>query len=765
MAAPRFLAVVGVAVVTAAGIGLTVSAQPQPPLTREHLLLTVDRMMAERWYGGDERPKLGATKDQEILQRALASTNVEIRRLGVRSLGRFENPRDVPTIAAFLQDRDVGTRCEAINAIVSALHNSEGPDVVPAMRALLMPYQPAGKAPFVPQTCRIDPREAIARLHYDSQTAAEVLRLLTSSPNPSVNPNPAGPGGFRPTVSFDRSEATLILRLILIMLQRDRTLPIDSDLRYWIRLRANPPMNAPGAVVPRGAPPDPNNGRPDLDALEILGLLQETDAAVFSHAALWHCPGLYCGWEIRVAGVKGLNPLDPAAAQALDAARRDDAPEVRVVALRRYASVIGRTGTCEPIATALSDETESMLVRIEAADLLDPRCQERGEVARHLAEIAAELRDPIKADEWRLPSHALETLAKFDPASATLIVDAAAIKHRVWLVRAAAARAAAVIKDEGALLKLVRDADTNVRNEALNGLVMLRYPAVTDLAVESLESADDQLVITGARILKGAKNRDAAIPACLKTLQRLTSEGRDTSRLAKLAVLERLKEWAPQDATGASSITSIVGDLAALRDFDPFVVSRLVEVIELATGRLQPIIPSHRSFQQPTEDELKSENLPDCAKLVLEGGGTLVIGFKMAEAPLTIARFARLVGDGYFNDQPFIYRRRTFETMDAGSIRGNDVSGDARFLRDEIGMERHVIGAVGLATHGRDTGDMRFFVDLWQQPAADYQFTVFGTLSYKAEGPQLLPTASVNGILEGGTINGVFLGYHNNPCR
>jgi cyclophilin family peptidyl-prolyl cis-trans isomerase len=137
----------------------------------------------------------------------------------------------------------------------------------------------------------------------------------------------------------------------------------------------------------------------------------------------------------------------------------------------------------------------------------------------------------------------------------------------------------------------------------------------------------------------------------------------------------------------------------------------------------------------------------------------------MAEAPLTIARFARLVGDGYFNDQPFIYRRRTFETMDAGSIRGNDVSGDARFLRDEIGMERHVIGAVGLATHGRDTGDMRFFVDLWQQPAADYQFTVFGTLSYKAEGPQLLPTASVNGILEGGTINGVFLGYHNNPCR
>jgi cyclophilin family peptidyl-prolyl cis-trans isomerase/HEAT repeat protein len=764
MAAPRLLAVVGVAVVTAAGLGLAVSAQPQPPLTREHLLLTVDRIMGERWYGGDRSPKLGATKDQEILQRALASTNVEIRRLGVRSLGRFENPRDVPTIAAFLQDPDVGTRCEAINALVSALHNSEGAEVMPAMRALLMPYQPVGKGPPVHPSCGMDPREAIARLHYDSQTAADVLRLLTSSPDPSVNPNPAAPGGFRPTVSFDRPEATLILRLILIMLQRDRTLPIDSDLRYWIRLRANPPMNTQGPKVAIGKPPDPGIG-PDIDALEILGLLQETDATVFAHAALWHCPGLYCGWKIRVAGVKGLNPLDPAAAQALDTARRDDAPEVRVVALRRYASVIGRTGTCEPIATALSDETESMLVRIEAADLLDPRCQEREEVARHLAEIAAELRDPTKADEWRLPSHALETLAKFDPASATRIVDAAAIKHRVWFVRAAAARAAAVIKDEGALLKLVRDADTNVRNEALNGLVMLRYPAVTDLAIESLESADDQLVITGARILKGTKNRDAAIPACLKTLQRLTSEGRDTSRLAKLAVLERLKEWAPQDATGASSITSIVGDLAALRDFDPFVVLRIVDVIELATGQPQPIIPSHRPLQQPAEDDLKSDSLPVCAKLVLEGGGTVAIEFKKAEAPLTIARFAKLVGDGYFNSQPFIYRRRTLETMDAGSTRGNDVSGDARFLRDEIGMERHVIGAVGLAAHGRDTGDMRFFVDLWQQPAADYQFTVFGTLSYKAGGPQLVPAASVNGILEGGTINGVILGYRANSCQ
>jgi peptidyl-prolyl cis-trans isomerase B (cyclophilin B) len=304
-----------------------------------------------------------------------------------------------------------------------------------------------------------------------------------------------------------------------------------------------------------------------------------------------------------------------------------------------------------------------------------------------------------------------------------------------------------------------------VRNEALNGLVALRSATVTDLALESLESADDQLVMTAAKILKGTENRDAAIPACLKALQRLTIEGRDTSRLARLSLLERLKEWAPQDATGASLIASIVGDLAdLLHDFDPFIATRTADVIELATGQRPAIHPLHRPIQQPTEDEIKSENLPDCAKLVLESSGAVVIDFKMFEAPLTIARFAKLAGDGYFNGQPFIYRRRAFETLDAGSIRGNDVSGDARFLRDEIGMERHVSGAVGLSTHGRDTGDMRFFVDLWQQPAADYQFTVFGTISYRPEAPQFLDTASVNGILEGGTISNVLLGYRANPC-
>jgi cyclophilin family peptidyl-prolyl cis-trans isomerase len=101
-----------------------------------------------------------------------------------------------------------------------------------------------------------------------------------------------------------------------------------------------------------------------------------------------------------------------------------------------------------------------------------------------------------------------------------------------------------------------------------------------------------------------------------------------------------------------------------------------------------------------------------------------------------------------------------------GSPHANDFSGDARFLRDEIGTLRHIRGAIGLSTHGRDIGDMRFFLDLMAQPGFDYDYTVFGeVLGYSPAGSQFSRAASVNGIIEGGTIGSVLLSYPPTVCR
>jgi cyclophilin family peptidyl-prolyl cis-trans isomerase len=512
------------------------------------------------------------------------------------------------------------------------------------------------------------------------------------------------------------------------------------------------------------------DGEPDVNALEALGLLQNTDPAIFGFAAVYHCPKAAppeCGWEIRYAGVKGLNPLDPSVAQVLDTARRDFTPEVRMMALRRYASVIGRTKTCEPVAGAAWDDSESTVVRIEAIDLLDARCDEHAEVGRRLAIVAAGLGDDQNTEAWQLPAHALEALAKFDAAETTRIVDQIAIKHAVLFVRAAAARAATVAKDEPALVKLARDADPNVRTEALNGLVVLRSQAVAGIALDDLENADDQVVIAAAKALQGRKDWDTAAPAVVKALERLTTEGRDTSRTARLALLICIEAWARPDASGVSPMAATVDSLGGLLyDFDPFIAAKAAEIITSVKGIVVRAYPVHRVVDQPTEPELKIDAQPICAKIVLSSSATVMIVLKLEEAPLTVVRFARLVGDRYFAGQPFIYRRRSLEMADIGSPHANDFSGDARFLRDEIGAVRHTRGAVGLSAHGRDTGDMRFFFDLMPQPGFDYNYTVFGeVLGYSPAGPQFSSASSINGIIEGGTIDNILLIYPPSLCR
>jgi cyclophilin family peptidyl-prolyl cis-trans isomerase/HEAT repeat protein len=743
------------------------SARTPSLITREGLLLAVDRLMAERWFPDDGRPKPALAKDQEMLQQALVSTTASLRALAVRSVGRFESPLDVPTISVLLQDADSSVRCEAANAMVMALHNSEGAEVIAGMRALMTPYVPPppgstprqspaptggglafipGRGPALPvaMECTGGPAEALARLHYDRKTASDVLKVLV----PSTHLNPAqaeaASSGFGRPVPLNTA-------LLLLMLRRNPGLPVDADIRFVLGLKAHPSGDI----------------RPDVNALEALALLQNGDQSIFRSAALWRCqptpPGdPYCGWQVRYAGVKGLDPLDPATAQVLDRARRDVAPEVRMVSLRRYADAMNRTKTCEPIAGAAWDEAESTVVRIEAVDLLDPRCDERVDVGTRLAFVAS----GFGGNAWQLPAHALEALAKFDAAETTRIVHEIAMQHSVLFVRAAAARAAAVVKDEEALLTLARDADPNVRADALKGLAAIGSPAMTAVTLEGLESSDDQLVITAGQALKGTRDREAAAQAILKTLDRLTGEGRDTSRMARLVLLACLEAWTAPDPSGTSSISSIVAALTGLlHDFDPLVADKAAGIIGRVRGAKPPVYPERRALAQPTENALQPSALPDCARIALSTGGTVTIVLKKFEAPLTVARFAKLAHDRYFDGHPFIYRRRSLEVLVAGSPGANDFSGDVRFVRDEIGPARHGLGAVGLSTHGRDSGDMRFFVDLMPQPGFDYDYTVFGQMTgYSPLGPQFSPAPTINGILEGGAIESIALSYPPSRC-
>jgi hypothetical protein len=52
------------------------------------------------------------------------------------------------------------------------------------------------------------------------------------------------------------------------------------------------------------------------------------------------------------------------------------------------------------------------------------------------------------------------------------------------------------------------------------------------------------------------------------------------------------------------------------------------------------------------------------------------------------------------------------------------------------------------------------------QPGFDYNYTVFGeVLGYSPAGPQFSSASSINGIIEGGTIDNILLIYPPSLCR
>jgi hypothetical protein len=67
--------------------------------------------------------------------------------------------------------------------------------------------------------------------------------------------------------------------------------------------------------------------------------------------------------------------------------------------------------------------------------------------------VAAEARTPSSVGEWQREAHALVALAKRSPERAALAMSSFR-QHQVWQVRLYAARAAAVLKDAGALERL-----------------------------------------------------------------------------------------------------------------------------------------------------------------------------------------------------------------------------------------------------------------------------------------------------------------------
>jgi peptidyl-prolyl cis-trans isomerase B (cyclophilin B) len=183
-----------------------------------------------------------------------------------------------------------------------------------------------------------------------------------------------------------------------------------------------------------------------------------------------------------------------------------------------------------------------------------------------------------------------------------------------------------------------------------------------------------------------------------------------------------------------------------LHDFDPDVATLTADVIGIATGVRPDPRPTYRRPEQPTEAEIELLNLPAKATIQLDAGEAVELTLLTTEAPIAIARFATLARRGYYNGSTF-YRVVPLSTVQGGSPGSNTYMGADRYFRDEIGLEHHTAGTVGLVTNGRDTGNGQFFIDPTDQYQLDGVFTTFARVKADHMQPEMLDR-----ILEGARI-------------
>ena len=259
------------------------------------------------------------------------------------------------------------------------------------------------------------------------------------------------------------------------------------------------------------------------------------------------------------------------------------------------------------------------------------------------------------------------------------------------------------------------------------------------MANEALTSDDFQLVRTAAISLKGAPKRDDSAEALTKSLTRLTDAGADTSRDQRLAIIERLTEQEPVSMLPLIQVH--------LNDFDP----QIAEAVRVLCNRLVPgaaftAAPRLRRLMQASLDEV--HNLPTTATIVMQNGDHIELRLLVDEAPMSVARFAKLARAGYYNGLTF-HRIVPNFVIQGGSPGASEYVGDTRFMRDELGRVPNVRGAVGISTRGRDTGDAQIFFDLVDLPRLDHDYTIFAMVGSGMN--------AVDRVLEGAQISTVFI--------
>ncbi len=623
------------------------------------------------WAGADVLWPLATSGDPTVSQYA------------VRAIGRLEDPANVPRLLALGQKAGV---------------------------------DPAVAATAIAQSLKgFDPARDPALI----RSVAAWLQTVTLPDTPklkSIMPAPIGSIQWGTAEQVHAAEGTLLRLLAWAASARSRAsfyLGAVRSLESLGRLNARVTTFHPDTVtrlsriVARtGTNDDDSTREAALGALiAARGLDGETELVALRDP---HGPVRRLATAVLAGAGAGAGLDDDRRLTLLQEKLADRDGQVRYEAVRGYARRGARTRGCAPLLAAVADRDTH--VALAAIDALGDLCKEADDVT---ARIAAEAVIPAGA-AWHRQAHAFVALAKRAPVLAAGSMEVFAT-HPSWWVRMYAARAAGAAGDVPHLERLAYDANDNVREAALGPLRRLKKADADPAIVAALDRSDVQLLRTAAMLLADSARNDRTARALVAALLRLTSEGKETSRDARVPLLETLATHAgPEHAVELQPL---------LKDFDPIVAAKAASLISRLTGKAasaEPVLVP-RGWPQQFAD------LRQCVTVSLASGKSFTLRMEPAAAPVTVDRFLKLALVDRYYDGLTIHRVAPNFVVQGGGPGANEYSGHKEYMRDEIGA-RNSRGTVGLSTRGRNTADAQFYVNLVDNARLDPDYTVFASV-------------------------------------
>ena len=132
--------------------------------------------------------------------------------------------------------------------------------------------------------------------------------------------------------------------------------------------------------------------------------------------------------------------------------------------------------------------------------------------------------------------------------------------------------------------------------------------------------------------------------------------------------------------------------------------------------------------------------------VIRTSGGRIVLRLFPEVAPATVSSFLNLVAQGYYNNRLFHRVVPDFVAQGGGPI-GDGFGSEDFSLRTEtpVGVRWDRAGLIGMASAGKDTEGVQFFITHSAAPHLDGGYTIFGEVT---DGQEVLDAVTVGTVIE-----------------